>query len=682
MRLLLTAACVSCVLPVAAIADQADQSEPVHQMEEVIVTGLLHKPADSVSAPFTVLSGEDLRRRAASSLGATLAGEPGIDVSSFGAGVGSPVIRGQSGNRVAKLQNGLATQDAAALSPDHASAIEPLLAERIEVLRGPATLQYGSGAIGGAVNVITNRIPVRLREQSSGAIEYRRNSADDGDAVVAKLDASAGSWAWHFDGSYRDTQALEIPEPAHDDEQGGDSVLENSAQRRHSESVGISHIENNHLLGVSVTRLHHNYGLPEGAHDHGGGGGGTADEHGIRIDLHDERVDLHADLQIPDSDWTLEWQGSVGRYEHKELEPDGEVGTHFKNDSESSRLLLRNAESGETESVIGLQLNQSDFSAIGEEAFIAATEEQTLALFMLQERSWQRWSGEWGLRVEHQELDSEGDCSSEELAVSAGTAWRFQHTDSSAFSLSVSRSERAASIEERYSNVDSNPCRARTQVANMVEHAATGLYEIGNPGLDTEQAHNLEWGWYYIDERDQLMFNVYYQQVNNYIYLEELEEGPGGEEIAGYRQNDAVFTGAEWSWTRQLGEWQGGQWSMRWFGDTVRGRIDEISNVPRLTPTRYGVSWMWQDADTEFRVSGQKTLAQSDVTEHEGRTEGFETIDAYWAQQQKWGGSLDALWFVKLSNLGDKAIRRHTSFLKAVAPEAGRAAEVGLRLSY
>jgi iron complex outermembrane receptor protein len=220
-------------------------AEPL-PMEHVLVSVPLHKKTAETALPVTVLSGDDLHRVATSTLGDTLQNSPGLANASFGPGVGQPVIRGQQGARVTILQNGTSSADVSGLSADHASAVEPMLADSIEILRGPATLLYGGGAIGGVVNVIDNRIPTSLPEEESGGVEYRRDGASDMDVGVFRLDGAEGALAYHIDGLYRDWNDLEIPGEAvrgngDEDQEGSKGHIANTDGDSHSYTFGSSY---------------------------------------------------------------------------------------------------------------------------------------------------------------------------------------------------------------------------------------------------------------------------------------------------------------------------------------------------------------------------------------------------------------------------------------------------------
>jgi iron complex outermembrane receptor protein len=282
----------SAIVPTANAAE-----ENILELDEVVVTGPLQEKVSESAVPVTVLSDEELRLKVGHSIGETLKNEQGITSQSFGPGVGTPVIRGQSGPRVRVLNNGIGSNDVSAISPDHATSVEPLLAERIEVLRGPATLLYGSGAIGGVVNVIDNRIPGKLPDKMlGGALEQRFDSVADETSTVMKIEGGKGNLAYHLDGFYRDRSNLDIggsaidvdaaqaTDPTLDVIQNTKGYIDNTSAHAISGSAGVSLVGDPGFAGVSINRLENNYGIaPDGS-------GGES----VRIDLKQSKYDFKA----------------------------------------------------------------------------------------------------------------------------------------------------------------------------------------------------------------------------------------------------------------------------------------------------------------------------------------------------------------------------------------------------
>ncbi len=290
------------LMPTQSLAQQPALNEAVaphkHEMlEEVLVTANpLGRDSNDLSQSATVLEGQALSRQLASSLGETLARMPGLSNASFGENVGRPVIRGLQGARVGVLNNSLAVSDASSVSQDHAVSVEPFLTDQIEVLRGPATLLFGSGAIGGVVNMVTPSIPQAIPEEGySGRATVQANTAADEEFAAGRLDLGQGAFALHLDGFHRRTNDYDIPgraalypededeheeeghdegehegEEEHSDESSNDGTLANSFLKNRGGTIGVSWIGEQWRFGVAYNEYKADYGIPGGGHEHGG----------------------------------------------------------------------------------------------------------------------------------------------------------------------------------------------------------------------------------------------------------------------------------------------------------------------------------------------------------------------------------------------------------------------------
>jgi iron complex outermembrane receptor protein len=377
-----------------------------NELNEIVISASpLEESAAGINQAVSVLTGEALRNEAAATIGETLKNEPGVTNSGFGPGVGKPVIRGQVGNRVKVMQDSLGTLDASSASGDHAITTEALVAERIEILRGPATLRYGNGAIGGVVNVIDNRIPDELPEETHGAIEYRHNNVNDQNSTVIVLDGAIkdtplGNWAWHLDGLYRDSNDVEIeglaqrPEGDEDpaDHETTQGFISNTDTQANTVTGGLSWIGDQGFIGLSVSEMENQYGIPPGGHDH------DEEPELIRIDMEQTRVDLKSEWQdiLPGIELGR-FRVSYNDYEHIELEG-GEKGTRFTNEAIEGRVELLHQEIAGWAGAIGLQLEDRQFAAIGEEAFIPKSDIQNTGLFWVGETSHGDWSSKYSHR--------------------------------------------------------------------------------------------------------------------------------------------------------------------------------------------------------------------------------------------------------------------------------------------
>ncbi len=423
------------LLPSSALANE---SLP---LEHVLVSVPLHKTQAETALPVTVLTGEQLQRQAAATIGETLGDMPGIANASFGPGVGRPVIRGQQGPRAVTLQNGTLSADVSSLSPDHSVTVEALLADSIEVLRGPATLLYGGGAIGGVVNVIDNRIPRSAIDGVDGAIEYRHDTASDMDVGTFRVEAGNGETVLHVSGTARDFNDLEVPgnpqietemhsgDEDHEDDIDVEGRIPNTEGDTSMFTFGISHhLGDQGFAGFSVSHLESQYGVPPGSHEHEHEDEEHADEDHdddhdhdhdheeegegeelITLDVEQTRYDLLVHLHDPMPGFeVMRTFVTYTDYQHVELEGT-EEGTLFDRETWETRLEMVHKPLLGAHGVVGFQWRVDDFEASGEEAFIPATNSDELGLFIIEDFHAGDWTFDTALRADWLERDPNAD---------------------------------------------------------------------------------------------------------------------------------------------------------------------------------------------------------------------------------------------------------------------------------
>ena len=433
-------------------------NENIQELEEIVVTAPLQDKASEFAVPVTVLSDEELRLKVGHSIGETLKNELGITSQSFGPGVGTPVIRGQSGPRVRVLNNGIGSNDVSAISPDHATSVEPLLAERIEVLRGPATLLYGSGAIGGVINAIDNRIPDKLPDRLlGGALEQRFDSVSDETSTVMKIEGGKSNLAYHLDGFYRNRNNLDIGGSAIDVNaaQATDSALNvsqntqgyinNTSAHAISGSAGVSLIGDPGFAGISINRLENNYGIaPDGS-------GGEL----TRIDLKQNKYDFKSELKKPFRfAESLRMKLGYTDYQHTEI-PDGEAAAFFTNKTYESRLELTHNPLGMFRGLVGFQAIASDFAAIDKstnEVIVPQTQTNSYGVFAVESFNIGAFANQLGIRVEETTLNPQGLSSLSYTPVSASASSLWKMNDSNSLNLAITRSQRAPQVQELLAN--------------------------------------------------------------------------------------------------------------------------------------------------------------------------------------------------------------------------------------
>ena len=717
-------------LPVAlAVASAHAWAQTPHTVEHVLVTAPLQKQEAETALPVTALDRDALARIAGATIGDTLGDMPGIANASFGPGVGQPVIRGQQGPRVSVLQNGTSSADAANVSADHAVSVEALLADSVEVLRGPSTLLYGAGAIGGVVNVIDNRIPRRPIEGVEGGLELRHDGASDMDTSLLRLDGGNGTFAWHVDALYRDWNDLDIPGSAgrddeahedheheyedHDEGHGDDEHAEaettegyigNTAGLTRQLTTGGSYHFTGGFVGLAVSRLENTYGIPSGAHaghDHGdheeeahGEDEVAHDEHGeaahdehtveaddhgdILLDVEQTRYDLAMELENPLPGFSVARSRlTYTDYEHAEIEGSGEIGTLYSNETWEGRLEMVHNPLGELHGALGLQARHGTFSALGEEAFIPRTRSRDIGIFLVEDYHWDNWTLEGGLRLDRDRRDPDAARAGEEsfTSVSASVSALWNQTESLQWRLSLARSERAPSIEELFSNVDN------AGPDTWVEHAATAAIELGDPDLGTEVSRNVDLALHWHGDTSEVEVTVFHNDFADYITLVNTGAEVGEIPVLAYHQEGARFHGVEVSGSLELGSLAGGVVRAGLSGDIISGELDSGEDIPRLPPRRIGGQLSWSGERLELWTRVLDAAAQKRSGLNESDTAGYTRWDLGLDYRLPLGGR-ELVLFVAGHNLGDEEIRLSTSFLRDVAPEAGRSVEAGLRLHF
>lgn len=619
--------------------------DPVRLDAIEVTSSPLRPVADELTEPVAVLADEELDDRRGATLGETVSSLPGVQSSNFGAGVGRPIIRGLEGARVAVLAGGLSTQDVSTVSQDHASAIEPFLADQIEVLKGPATLLFGSGAIGGAVNIVDGRIPETAPEATlTGRAEARWDSASDGHTGMFRVDGGGDEFALHADGAQRRHDDYRLP---------GNGRQRNSFVRSDSGALGASWIADWGFVGFSIAQFGHMYGNP-----------GEAD---VLLDVDQKRYEAKSTLvrPLPGIDAV---RMSFARSDYQHVEFEGiEVGTQFFKDADEGRIELTHEEIGEWTGALGVQLAQAEFRALGEEAFVPETRTVSRGVFLVEQRRWERLQLELGLRLDDVRSDPvEADARHfDPLSVSVGAVLELSERWNASFNLD--HAERAPVEEELFAT---GP------------HVATAAFEIGDRNLRVEAANQAELGVQFRGERVEAKVSAYDNHFDDFIFLADTGEIEGeGEEalpIRQWSQRDARFRGIEAEAVIKLADSALGEFALRLTGDRVRGTFGDGGSVPRLAPARLGSELRWAREGWRASLGLQHYFRQDEVAINESPTAGYTLANAGAAYH--WDvGDLGWELFIDARNLGDQEARVHTSYLKDRVVLPGRGFSVGLR---
>ena len=645
--------------------------------DTVVRASALNSQVGEMSLASVVLQGEELTQRRAATLGDTLSSLPGIHSSGFGPGVGRPVIRGLEGSRVKVLSDGVDVLDASTSSPDHAITSEMQLLEQIEVIKGPATLMYGGGAIGGVVNLIDRRVPTYVPERGVEAdLELRGNTVADERAGAFGITAGAGQFALRLEGSKLDADPYDIP--------GTPSRQAGSYNESDSAGLGLSWIGDRGYLGLAYSEQNREYGLlaheHADCHTHGpdwhcGGHGhdhdhdhGHEHEHGAAyIDMQQQRWDLRGEYQQPFAGFDrVRLRMAHTDYSHREMEG-SEVGTRFENQGSEARLELTHKPIAGWRGVLGGQTSRRDFSALGEEAYVPATLTANHALFLVEELELGNWRYEWGLRHEWQNIDvkrSARDASHRGTSVSAGVTWRF--VPDHALFANLSRSQRLPTAEELYA---------------MGPHAATRTVELGNADLQEETGYNMEIGLRKLSGRLTYSLSAFRNQVDDFIYAADAGYDPGGDyRVVEYQQDDAVLQGLD----GRIGIQATDNLQLTLFGDTVRGKLrDGGGNLPRIPADRYGLRLEQRlTSHLDAQLEGYRVRRQGDTAAYETDTGAYTMLMAGLSYHGYSQNGLNYLLYARANNLLDEKARQHTSFIKDEVLLPGRNLTVGMRLSF
>lgn len=661
------------MLTALAAANAVATPAQFHDLREIVVTATpLTLGQLGTAQPTSVLAGDALVVARAPTIGETVAGQPGVRSTYFGPAASRPVIRGLGGNRVQVLADGLAALDASGLSEDHAVAIDPALADQVEVIRGPATLLYGSGTAGGLVNVVTNRLHEAVPEGVAGLLEVRGDTALGERAAAGRLDGGAGRLALHLDGAWRETRDYRIPGFAQSrrlrDEllagggqpDGLRGSVRNSSSHTRSGSAGASYVGTGWMAGLAWSRHDTRYGIPPG---HGHGDEDTAGD--LSIDLQQDRADFTARY---DGDAlggrVLRVRGAANDYRHAEVEPDGGIGTRFGIDGRELRVSLDYRRRERAHGTVGVQWQDVALVAEGEEAFVPDSTTRTWGLFAFEKLDLEALSLEFGLRWDHQDIDAAGAPGYDGSAINASFGALWQITDHLALVGQLVRSGRHPSATELYAD---GP------------HAATRQFEIGDPGLRTERGVTADLGLRVGAGAVSGEVRAFASRYDRYIFLSATGEEREGLPVLEFRQRAARFHGVEAELELPLGPDSG--FTLVLSGDFVRGRLAGGGDLPRMPPLRLGAELAWTGGPFRASLSVQRHFSQRRTTADELATDGFSLLDAEIVYRPARGPG-NAMLFLRGRNLLDEEARLHSSPLKDDLPLPGRSLAAGLRLGF
>ena len=656
-------------------------------LDVIIVTASpLDRSIDEAITGQSILAGDALQDRLAGTIGETLKLEPGVSSTSFGAGASRPIIRGQGGDRVRILTNGIGSIDASSASPDHAVAVEPAQAERIEVLRGAALLRYGSSGAGGVVNTIDGRIPSDFPDgETDASIRIGASSVDSGAEAAASVDQRAGNFVIHLDGTYRDAEDYRIPvegesraQLAEEGEEVPDDFnegrrLENSFARSRSLTGGISYIGDRGFAGFAVHDFNTTYGVP-GGHGHEeeeeehGDDDHEDEEHEDEEHGHEEEgeelVTIKLDQTRLDFNGAWDFDGPIERiqafagyadYTHTEFEGD-EVGTVFTNEGFEIRAEAIQAARGNWRAAHGVQYRERDFAAIGDEAFVPPTQTQQLGIYSFHEVEIGDGHLEGAIRYERTDQeDTTGGVDRTFDLFSVSTGGDVHLSEAVRLGGTVFRTERAPTTEELFSN---GP------------HLATSQFELGDATLGKEVATGIEGAIRHREDGHSATLNVFYTDYSNYIFETQTGDEEDGLPVFQFTADDAQFYGFEAVGQTQFGSIGKFDLSADALVEYVRAKTDS-GNLPRIPPLSV-LSGLEAETDrVKLRAEWEYVAEAKNLGAFELPTDDYNLVNAFVTWKAPTGAENVALRFSVL-NIFDTEARQHTSFLKDLVPQSGR----------
>jgi iron complex outermembrane receptor protein len=702
IRSTLLAGAVTALLPSAALAQDAPAATPEETLDapapeasndphadhtqDIIVTGF-RRDRDEILSGISVVSGGELARELRPTIGETLARQPGVSATSFGPNASRPVLRGFQGERVRVLTDGIGSLDASNTSVDHAVAINPLTADRIEVLRGPSALLFGSAAIGGVVNVIDSRIPRRVPDEGAHvAAILTYGSAADERSANATIDVPiAGNWVLHADGNYSRTDDLRIggfvlsrelrAQAAASDDADVRALAElrdrlpNTAAETSDLALGLAYVDGDSNFGISVNRYDSLYGVPVRFSLEPG-----AEAEAPRIDVRQNRADARAEIDtgsgFVDS---VRFRAGYSDYRHDELEETGEIGTTFLTKGVEGRLEVVQSKRGGWGGGFGVQYFRRHLEVIGEEKFLPENRTSQFGVFAVENYEKGPFRAEAGARFERQTVSAEADpdlgnaaMKRSFSALSGSLGASYELAEGIRFGLNGSHAQRAPSAEELFAG---GP------------HAGTQSFEIGDPDLAKEKSWGLEATFNAQGDGYSLSASVFRSWFDNYIF--ERRTGAVEDDLPVFQitQADARYFGVELEGSVRLARMGGVTFVADAVADYVRATIEGAGPAPRIPPFRLMGGLEAQSDRVQGRIEVERTAGQDRLATFETPTSGFTFVNAS-VQFKPLRNNDNTSITLAANNIFDVDARRHASFLKDVAPLAGRDIRLTARLNF
>ena len=622
--------------------------EPLH-MDETVVEEEHGRPLSPLQKPEVVFSGCKLRQNLSRTIAETMDYEPGVAQRTMGPAPARPVLRGLSGDRLLVLEDGERTGDLSASSADHAVAIEPMTTERIEVVRGPETLLYGSNALGGVVNVVRGYVPSEQPQGRNGSFTWQAESVTGGLSAGLAFEQPLGPLAMRFDSSLRNAGDVSTPR----------GTLANTDLRTGNGSLGVSLVRPWGHLGVSGSLYESEYGIPPdpiGSHPSG-----------VSILLERQHLESRAEFRaVSERIRQLELHHTFSRYQHGEFEANGSLGLEFGLLTHHLASLARLNPVGPFENgAAGVWYEYRNYAAAGLN-FTPATTEYAGAGFTYQEWNRGNWAAKGAVRFDVRRVQPREERHSNQVGriqrrdfagVSGGLSAHFRPVEALTLGTTLMRTFRAPGIEELFSE---GP------------HLAVYSYEVGNGSLDSERGRGIELFADYRHTRGHLRLAVYRNDIDGFIFQRNTGMlSPRRADLFLYRTvgERVNMRGAEvaldWDLWRSL--------KTTVTSSHVRGVLSDRGDepLPRLPPLQGRFSLTGGRESLSGTVGLRLAAAQNRPGEFEEPTDGYAVLDLSGQYLASWDGRLHAF-SATLENATNGVYRRHLNRVKEILPEPGR----------
>ena len=664
--------------------------------QAIVITGTKRQAGD-VLGNVSVVDTEELTHDLKPSLGDTLADMPGVSSTSFGPSSSRPILRGEQGERAPVLIDGISSLDLSATDPDHAVTINPLTAERIEILHGPGALLYNSSVIGGVVNVTDTRIPRHYPDDVDvDAVLNFGSAANERSGNLGMNVPLGGHFVAHVDGAYSKyddlhvggfllskalrEQALASPDPDIRALADLKDKLPNTAGRSDDVAGGLAYVDGDLDVGLSYSHHDARYGVPiRFSLDP------LVQAEEPTIDAHQDRGDARVNIPIGGLFRIFEFRGGISKYHHSEAEPDGTIGSRFYSDGGEMRADLVQNERGGWGGTTGVQYLSQNARIRGDEKYLPDSLKQNFGLFTLQTIQSGKIRFEAGARVDFAKVRADEDeviaelvqevgqnspvgsaALSRNFTAVSGSIGANYDLDGWRAGLSLSHSERAPGIDELYS---------------FGPHGGSAQFLIGDPNLKTEKSNGVELSVHRTTGPIHVQGSLYYSRYSNYIFQAPTGEIEDGLPVYEHFEGKARYYGFEVESDVKLGKALGIDWGGELVSDAVRAKIDGFGNAPEIPPFRVLAGLTGTRGQVDGRVEVEHAWAQNKNATQETPTPGYTMVNASF-DWHPFAANPELTLSVTANNIFDVNARRHSSELKDYAPLAGRDIRLTARVGF